>query len=634
LTALPVVKANIRAEGSGTPDAKSFRSLVRVVGVSWSLLTKSEKTLFAIRIAARFALNGLDMAAIALMGLLGAITAVGLSGERFQLFGFSLPEPTAANVVALVGTVAALFIVKGGLAIWFTRWTAVFLAGVEIKNSAKIARYLFSGSLQRLRGHSRAEISFLVGPSTNATFSGVLGSLTTLVIESTLFVSIFVLFVAVDWVAAMFIAIYFSLLIFVLQSTTAARYLRVGRNVQKGATDSGASILEMVDGFREIAVLSKQSYFLTRFIDARKLTARTAVSLQILKSLPRYIAEAGLIVGALGFVMWQLSRGTLGEGLLALGIFLAGSFRMMGAILPLQSVWNELRVTQSWVVRAQEILVQLRDTPELLDASIYADTSSSEKVEERLEGQRGLEVELTKATFTHFGTDRPTIRSVSLHVPAGAYVAIVGPSGAGKTTLVDLILGLYSPESGTVRIDGMGPGELREMSPGLMAYVPQKPGLVDGSIAQNVALGVPPEEWDEGAIWSALERAQLAPHVSGMENTIHSSLGSHSDGLSGGQIQRLGLARALYTNPRLIILDEATSALDAATEASIAGAIQALGRDTTVIVIAHRLSTIQHADQVHVMENGEILASGTFKEVRKNVPLIEEYVKLMSFDED
>ena len=629
-----MAKANTEAEAPDPSDAKSFRSLVRVLGVSWSLLTRSEKTLFLIRIVLRFALNGLDMAAVALMGLLGAITAMGLSGEKFQLFGFSLPEPTASNVIALVGIVAALFILKGGLAIWFARWTAVFLAGVEIKNSAKIARYLFSGSLQRLRGHSRAEISFLVGPSTNATFTGVLGSMTTLVVESTLFVSIFVLFVAVDWVAAIFIALYFAFLVFVLQSTTTTRYLRSGRNVQRGATDAGASILEMVDGFREIAVLSKQSYFLTRFIDARKLSARTAVTIQILKSLPRYIAEGGLIVGALGFVMWQLSRGTLGEGLLALGIFLAGSFRMMGAILPLQQIWNELRVTQSWVVRAQEILVQLRDTPELLNASIYTDTLLPEKLEERLAGQQGLEVELTKATFTHFGTEQPTIRSVSLHVPAGSYVAIVGPSGAGKTTLVDLILGLYTPESGSVRIEGIDPRELREKSPGLMAYVPQKPGLVNGSIAQNVALGVSPEEWDEGAIWSALERAQLAPHVSSMENTIHSSLGVHSDGLSGGQIQRLGLARALYTNPSLIILDEATSALDAATEASIAGAIQALGRDTTVIVIAHRLSTIQHADQVHVMENGEIIASGTFKEVRKNVPLIEEYVKLMSFDED
>ena len=113
----PVAKANIQAEASDPSEAKSFRSLVKVAGVSWSLLSKSEKTLFLIRIAFRFALNGLDMVAVALMGLLGAITATGLSGEKFQLFGFSLPEPTATNVITLVGIVAALFILKGGLAI-------------------------------------------------------------------------------------------------------------------------------------------------------------------------------------------------------------------------------------------------------------------------------------------------------------------------------------------------------------------------------------------------------------------------------------------------------------------------------------------------------------------------------------
>ena len=621
-------------DNSESEEKSSFRSLLRVAGVSWSLLTRSEKTFFLIRIAVRFALNGLDIVAIALMGLLGAITATGLSGENFQLFGFSIPQPTATNVTTLVATVAILFILKGGLAIWFARWTAVFLAAVEIKNSAKVARYLFSGSLQRVRQYSRAEIQFLVGTSTNATFSGVLGSMTTLVIEGTLFISIFVLFLAVDWVAAIFIAIYFAILVFALQATTAKRYLRSGRNIQKSSVATGGSILEMVDGFREIAVLSKQDYFLTRFIEAKKLAARTGVTLQILKSMPRYIAEGGLIVGALGFVIWQLSRGTLGEGLLALGIFLAGSFRMMGAILPLQQLWNQLRVMQSWVVMAQDILVRLRDTPELLDASIYADTTLSAAKKQRLFEKKGLEVNLTETTFTHLGTEQPTINAVSLRIPAGSYAAIVGPSGAGKTTLVDLILGLYSPESGSVTVEGLDPVELRETSPGLMAYVPQKPGLVSGSIAENVALGVPSDEWNEGAIWSALERAQLAPLVSGMEKTIHSSLGAHSDALSGGQIQRLGLARALYTNPSLIILDEATSALDAATEASIAAAIHALGNDTTVIVIAHRLSTIQHADQVHVMDEGKILASGTFKEVRKAVPMIEEYVKLMSFDED
>ena len=609
----------------------SFRSLVRVAGVSWSLLTKSEKLFFAIRAGLRMALNGLDIVAVGLMGVLGAITATGLSGQSFEIFGFTLPQPTAGNVISVVALVAGLFILKGGLGILFARWTAVFLAQVEIKNSAKVARYLFSGSLQRLRNYSRAEIDFLVGQSTNATFSGVLGAITTLVIEGTLFLSIFIVFVAVDPIAALLIALYFGVLVFLLQATTAKKYLASGRNIQAGAVQTGSSILEMVDGFREIAVLSKQDFFLSRFIEAKKLTARTGVMVQILKSLPRYIAEAGLIVGALGFVVWQLSRGSLGEGLLALGIFLAGSFRMMGAILPLQQIWNELRIMQKWVTTAQEVLVQLRDTPELLDASIYAPTQLTSAPGVR-DSRQGLGVVLDNVSFQHLGAATQTIDQVSFSAPAGSYIAIVGPSGAGKTTLVDIILGLYKPDTGNVSVDGVEPEALREEHPGLMSYVPQKPGLVTGSIADNVALGLSETERDEEAIWAALEGAQLADHVRGIPDTIHANLGSHSDALSGGQIQRLGLARALYTKPNLIVLDEATSALDAATEASIAGAIRSLGGDTTVIVIAHRLSTIQHADQVHVMEDGQILDSGTFKEVRKRVPMIEEYVKLMSFD--
>lgn len=579
----------------------------------------------------RIALNGIDIIAVGLMGLLGAITATGLSGQSLELFGFMLPSPTAVNVIVLVALVGGLFVLKGGLGIWFARWTAVFLAQVEIKNSAKVARYLFSGSLQRLRKYSRAEINFLVGQSTNAAFSGVLGAMTTLVIEGMLFISIFVVFVAVDPLAALLIAAYFGVLVYLLQATTAKKYLASGRNIQKSAVASGSSILEMVDGFREIAVLSKQNFYLSRFIEAKKLSARTGVTLQILKSLPRYIAETGLIVGALGFVVWQLSRGSLSEGLLALGIFLAGSFRMMGAILPLQQIWNELRVMQKWVSMAHEVLIQLRDTPELLDASIYSTTHRGDSALAR-EDRKGLDVALNAVSFRHLGATSQTIDQVDITASAGDYIAIVGPSGAGKTTLVDLILGLYKPDSGSVRVDGVEPEELREKEPGLLAYVPQKPGLVTGSIAENVALGLGPEEWDEDAIWAALEGAQLADHVRGITDTIHADLGSHSDALSGGQIQRLGLARALYTKPNLIVLDEATSALDAATEASISSAIRNLGGDTTVIVIAHRLSTIQHADCVYVMEEGRILDSGTFKEVRKRVPMIEEYVKLMSFD--
>ena len=578
------------------------------------------------------ALNGLDVVAIALMGILGAITATGLSGQTLEFFGLPLPELTPATAIGLVSVIAGLFILKGGLGILFSRWTAIFLARVEIKNSAKIARHLFGGSLQTLRKYSRAEIGFLVGQSTNAAFSGVLGSMTTLVIEGTLFLSIITLFFAVDPLAALVISAYFAALVALLQAFTAKRYLQSGRNMQEGSIRSGSSLLELVDGFREIAVLSKQDFFLSRFVEAKKLGARTGVMLQILKSVPRYIAESGLILGALGFLVWQLNSGSLADGLLALGVFLAGSFRMMGAILPLQQLWNQLRVMQNWVAMAHEVLVQLRDEPEVMDANIYADTNWESFTEASNRG-RGLAVSLENVSFRHLGASAQTIDSVSLSARPGEFVAIVGPSGAGKTTLVDLILGLYQPESGAIELDGANPERLRVEAPGLMSYVPQKPGLVTGSIAENVALGVDAADWDEQAIWEALEAAQLANHVRGLPQEIHSDLGAHSDALSGGQIQRLGLARALYTKPNLIVLDEATSALDAATEASIASAIRNLGDHTTVIVIAHRLSTIQHADQVNVMENGKILAKGTFKEVRKLVPMIEEYVKLMSFDD-
>jgi ATP-binding cassette subfamily C protein len=611
-----------------------FLSLLKIAGVSWSLLTAKEKSFFLIRVGVRLALNGLDIVAVALMGLLGAITATGLSGQNLEIFGYQIPSPTASNVIVLVSLVAFLFVLKGGLAIIFQRWTAVFLAGVEIKNSAKVTRYLFSGSLQRVKKYSRPEISFLVENSTNATFSGVLGSMTTLVIESTLFISIFVIFLLVDWSAAIAIALYFAVLVFILQATTSRKYLASGDNMRKASVDAGGSILEMVDGFREIAVLSKQDFFLTRFIEAKKLSSRTGVTLQILKSLPRYIAETGLIFGALGFVVWQLSQGTLAEGLFALGVFLSGSFRMMGAILPLQSIWNDLRIMQKWVVMAQEILILLRDTPELLDANIFSGTG---RLPDRVVAHRekgGLPVQLKNVSFSHVGTSSPTIKKVTLDIAPGAYVAIVGPSGAGKTTLVDLLLGLYDPEKGSVRVGGDDPRLLREHSPGLLSYVPQRPGLVSGSLANNVALGVPADEIDDDGVREALRKAQLLDFVDTLPEGIHSSLGPHSDSLSGGQIQRLGFARALYTNPRLIILDEATSALDAATEASVASSIKNVGGETTVIVIAHRLSTIQDADQVHVMDGGKIIATGTFSEIRKAVPMVEEYVQLMSFTND
>lgn len=613
---------------------KNLKGILEIAKVSVSLLTPRERFLYLVTVALRLAMNGIDLIAVAATGMLGAITAAGISGgSGFVILGFQVPSPTASNVIILVGVIAAMNVVRGGLGILLARYTTTVLATIELKNSIKVARYLFSGSLGRLKENSRARISFIINTSVNAAFSRVLGAITSIGIEGSLLVSIVAVFFFVDPIATVGVLVYFALVIFFLQLTTEKRYVRSGREIQESTIDSGTAVLEMVDAFREIAVLSKQNHFLNRFGEAKKLSVRTGLTLRLLKELPRWIVESGLIIGIFLFVLWQLNRGTLSEGLIAVGIFMAGSFRIMGAILPLQQKWNDLLVSQMWVRKAQAILLQVKDDPELLDTNPFSKAAVSIEIPPIRPDGAGLGVSMEDVTFTHLGQGAPTIKAVSLDIPGGSYAAVVGPSGAGKTTLVDLILGLYDPESGRIHLDGVDPRLLREQTPGLISYVPQRPGLVSGALAENIALGVAKELIDDERVKEALRDAELLEYVESLPEGIWTDIGEHADSLSGGQAQRLGLARALYTKPRLIILDEATSALDAATEASISSSIRALGGDSTVIVIAHRLSTIQHADVVHVMEDGRVVSSGTFKEVRKAVPMIEEYVQLMSFDD-
>jgi ATP-binding cassette subfamily C protein len=353
--------------------------------------------------------------------------------------------------------------------------------------------------------------------------------------------------------------------------------------------------------------------------------------MRFIMAIPRYFVETALAVGALAFVAWQLSRGEVTDGLVTAGVFLAGGVRMMAALLPLQNAVLALKNQAEKAKISQEILQKSRLAKEKILAVLE---SSNDSLVAYTESDSGVRVDLRDVRFTHPGSSKPAVHQVTFSIAPGSYVALVGPSGAGKTTLADLILGLNTAQSGTVTVDNIPARDLRESRPGLMAYVPQRPGLISGSLVENIALGLPPEAIDYPRVESALKKARLEEFVNDLPDGVHTRLGKNLDSLSGGQVQRLGLARALYTNPKLIVLDEATSALDAEAEASISDSIHSIGKDTTVVVIAHRLSTVQRADQVHVIDDGKLVASGTFKELRKSVPMIQEYVRLMSFDED
>ena len=597
---------------------------------SLRLLSRRHKIIFFALLVTRVAINFLDILGLMAIGLLGAMLASGLNERPSATFiGITIEIESSQTYFWVVVVIASFFIGKSMLGVSLLRISSLFFARVESKISSEIADFLYSGTLSRLRGFSRGDVQFAIGQSPKVAMSGLLMSGSSIVTESALFASVFVVFLFVDPSTAMIITIYFIFLVLVFQLAINRRLQQIGERLKESSIAMANSIQDMTNSFREIAVFSKQPFFLRNYYVWRRRQALDSALLGFLGGLPRFFVESALMVGVLALIGYQFLRGNLSDGLVTTAIFLAGGLRMMAALLPIQAAVANVKTFGPQAELAQRLLPEARAwkaqeeqrrQKQVKGLSDFADSA-------------GFSVRVRDLSFTHVDASEPALRGVSLDISPGSFVAFVGPSGAGKTTLADLVLGINEPDSGAVDISGFQPTRLRELYSGAIAYVPQNPGMVSGTIAENIALGEALDVMDEERVWKSLEKAELVTHVRGLTNGIHSDLGAQADGLSGGQKQRLGLARALYTNPRLLVLDEATSALDAGTEANIATAIRNLGESTTVIVIAHRLSTIQHADKVYVIEDGRISAEGTFKEVRKAVPLIEEYVRLMSIDE-
>jgi ABC-type multidrug transport system fused ATPase/permease subunit len=238
-------------------------------------------------------------------------------------------------------------------------------------------------------------------------------------------------------------------------------------------------------------------------------------------------------------------------------------------------------------------------------------------------------VEMKNVDFAYPDSPNYAITNANLRIAPGSVVAVVGPSGAGKTTLIDLILGVLEPLSGNVRISEMNPSEVSKKWPGALSYVPQDVIISNGTIRSNITLGFPPNAGTNEMIWDAINISQLQEYLSGLPEGENTKVGDRGSSMSGGQRQRLGIARALFTKPKLLVLDEATSALDGETEANISTAIKSLKGDVTVILIAHRLSTVREADQVIYLEGGKIISTGTFEEVRSAVPNFDRQASLM-----
>ncbi len=596
-------------------------------------MTPKERVTWYLLNLLRSMLSIFDLAGILAIGFVVTSTAVfltqGSSPNRVLEFaGLQIPAVTASTLPFAGAIILATFLLKAFLAILFTKKTAFFVAKIEARSAKVIAEKVFGGDLDQARLKSREETIFAIQHGSPAAFNGLLNSAAIVFAEAALFVLICLGFLVIDPVATFAAVAYFAAIALLIQYFIGTLMARAGSVAVEGNVRANTAVGDLIAVFRELSVLGLRNTYIDRIYKSRVETAEGEATKTYLSGMPRYVVEAALLVGVAAFVMVQSLTGDIVASAATVGVFLSGGFRLTAAILPMQSALLNISGTLPAANKAHEILFGSVDSSTSKANSFPTDAPRSAPTQ-----VAPLGVKFEQVSFYYSVPDEPVILDTSITIKPGQQVAFIGPSGAGKSTIADLMSGVLTPSTGTITVDPQDASSIHK-SVTSVSYVPQKPGLVSGTVAANVALGVELGDLNEALVWEAIESANLGDVIRSLPEGIYTELGKYQDGFSGGQIQRLGLARALYSKPGLLIMDEATSALDAESEAEITKALSAMRGKVTVVLIAHRLNTVQHADRVFLIDQGKVADEGTFKELLARNPSIDRLVQLMKVDED
>ena len=358
-------------------------------------------------------------------------------------------------------------------------------------------------------------------------------------------------------------------------------------------------INQSLGGIKEVKILQREKYFIDSYRTNYKKVIWGARVNELLAAVPKYIVETVAIVGLVLAIIVKLlfGHGALETFVPQMAVFAVAAFRLLPSVGKINAYVNNVMYTKA-----------------SLDM-IYQDLCEIEKnkpIEVEWEGKtenwkfmKGVFAE--HITYHYPDSDTEVLHDITLEIPKGKTVALIGPSGAGKTTLADIILGLLPPVSGVVRMDDKNIYENLRSWRQKLGYIPQSIYLSDDTIRNNVAFGIYEDQIDDDAIWKALEKAQLKDFVQGLEKGLDTYVGDRGVRLSGGQRQRIGIARALYHDPEILVLDEATSALYSSTEQAVMESIESLQGLKTMVIIAHRLTTIKNADLIYEVVEGKVI---------------------------
>jgi ABC-type multidrug transport system fused ATPase/permease subunit len=572
-------------------------------------------------------MGGLDLLGVVAVGLLGALSVSGLQsnnpGDRVgaALKILYIQDATFQTQALILGISAVVLLVgRTILSIFFTRRILFFLSRRGAKISADLISRLLSQPLLQVQARTTQETVYAVTTGVERIVLQVLATGVVWIADFSLLLIMIVGLLVVDPITAIATFLVFSVIAYFLYRFMHIRAGTLGMESSNLNIRSNEKIVEVFASYRESVVRNRRDYYAREIGKLRYSLANSSAEIGFLPYVSKYVIEttvvvAAVLIGAVQFTLQDASHATA-----TLAMFLAAGTRIAPAVLRLQQGSIYIKNGLGLSVPTFDLIDSLGNAPMVENVDDTVDAIHDGFVSEIIVDQVSLTYPDKKA---------PAIADVSLTIPAGTSIAFVGPSGAGKTTIIDILLGVLNPDSGKVLISGLPPLLAVAKWPGAVSYVPQDVVISAGSIRENVALGYPIEEATDELVLGALKVAHLDGFISDLPDGIDTQVGERGARISGGQRQRLGIARAMFTRPHLLVLDEATSSLDGETEANISDAIHGLRGSTTVVIIAHRLSTVRNADRVVYLSNGKVLATGTFDEVRKAVPDFDNQAKIM-----
>jgi ATP-binding cassette subfamily C protein len=532
-------------------------------------------------------------------------------------------EGMAAQDIYLISILLIIFLVtfKSVLILTVNRSILKSLAEKYQESTSEVSNNFFKMFVTEIKAQPSYEVFLAVNSGLRDIFIIGTSASINIVTEVIVVSVIFAILIVHGGLSSLVLAAYFLIAFLFINKFSGSRSRRNSEILAGSNLSAAVTVQAIVESFREIRVFNSLKWFLDRHQSAAEKSSDATVDLQFTVFIPKVILESTFVIGIAAFTWYKITNGEISTAVVEVGFLVAMGSRIIPSLLRLQfSIYQFKQVVGSSVF-----------TMRLLNSDQYKAASLGS-----IHKQKGSDsippmtpkVTLEELSYTYPGTDNPAVSNLNLAIEPGESIGIVGRTGSGKSTLVDLLLGALEPSDGSVSISGTQPVEVFNKWGGSVGFVPQNISLIDGTLRENLLLG------REGALYSdedcrhALNFAGLSSHIDSLPSGLETIVTRAGSELSGGQRQKLGIARAVLTKPSLLILDEVTSSLDAESENVVNAAIAELKGKVTLIVVAHRITTIKSMDRILQMENGKIAAIGSYDELIQTSPTFKSFVEL------